>query len=141
MVFVYDCELDLCIYNMFTVSRAANDHTSWMPVYHRNVLIVNYSLRILIAWKLWEHQNDCVFNNASPCAFLIVRTVEEEGNLRCAAGAQGFRRFSRASLLVAEFSLLVVGEFLLSSREDDTRSWGNFSCLFLTQAHTNVMPT
>ena len=33
-------------------------------------------------------------------------------------------------LLVAEFSLLVVEEFLLSSREDDTRSWGNFLVYF-----------
>ena len=34
-------------------------------------------------------------------------------------------------LLVAEFLLLVVVEFLLSSREDDTRSWGNFLVYFL----------
>jgi len=34
-------------------------------------------------------------------------------------------------LLVAEFSLLVVAEFLLSSREDDTRSWDNFLVYFL----------
>ena len=33
-------------------------------------------------------------------------------------------------VLVAEFSLLVVEEFLLSSREDDTRSWGNFLVYF-----------
>ena len=33
-------------------------------------------------------------------------------------------------LLVAEFSLLVVEEFLLSSREDDTRSWVNFLFYF-----------
>ena len=33
-------------------------------------------------------------------------------------------------LLVAEFLLLVVAEFLLSSREDDTRSWGNFLVYF-----------
>ena len=32
--------------------------------------------------------------------------------------------------LVVEFSLLVVAEFLLSSREDDTRSWGNFLAYF-----------
>ena len=36
----------------------------------------------------------------------------------------------RYHLLVVEFSLLVVGEFLLSSREDDTRSWGNFLVYF-----------
>ena len=33
-------------------------------------------------------------------------------------------------MLVAEFLLLVVAEFLLSSREDDTRSWGNFLIYF-----------
>ena len=33
-------------------------------------------------------------------------------------------------LLVAEFSLLVVAEFLLSSREDDTRSWDNLLVYF-----------
>jgi len=33
-------------------------------------------------------------------------------------------------LLVAEFSLLVVAEFLLSLREDDTRSWDNFLVYF-----------
>ena len=40
-------------------------------------------------------------------------------------------------MLVAEFLLLVVAEFLLSSREDDTRSWGNFLVYF---SH-NAMPT
>ena len=33
-------------------------------------------------------------------------------------------------MLVAEFSLLEVAEFLLSSREDDTRSWDNFLVYF-----------
>ena len=33
-------------------------------------------------------------------------------------------------VLVAEFSLLEVAEFLLSSREDDTRSWDNFLVYF-----------
>ena len=40
-------------------------------------------------------------------------------------------------LLVVEFLLLVVAEFLLSSREDVTRSWGNFLVYF---SH-NAMPT
>ena len=29
-----------------------------------------------------------------------------------------------------EFLLLIVAEFLLSSKEDDTRSWGNFLVYF-----------
>jgi hypothetical protein len=44
-------------------------------------------------------------------------------------------------LLVAGFSLLVVTKSLLSSREDDTRSWGNFLVYFshkLTQCHANL---
>jgi hypothetical protein len=44
-------------------------------------------------------------------------------------------------LLVAGFSLLGVAESLLSSREDDTRSWGNFLVYFsykLTQCHANL---
>ena len=36
-------------------------------------------------------------------------------------------------MLVAEFLLLAVAEFLFLSREHDTKSWGNFSGLFLTQ--------
>jgi len=36
----------------------------------------------------------------------------------------------KSKVLVAEFSLLVVVEFLLSLREDDTRSWGNFLVYF-----------
>jgi hypothetical protein len=42
----------------------------------------------------------------------------------------------RLHVLVAGFALLVVAESLLSSREDDTRSWDNFSGLFLTQTQT-----
>ena len=34
------------------------------------------------------------------------------------------------TVLVVELSLSVVAEFLLSSREDDTRSWGNFLVYF-----------
>jgi hypothetical protein len=44
-------------------------------------------------------------------------------------------------LLVAGFALLVVAESLLSSREDDTRSWGNFLVYFshkLKQYHANL---
>jgi hypothetical protein len=47
----------------------------------------------------------------------------------------------RYHLLVAGFTLLVVVESLLSSREDDTRSWGNFLVYFshkLTQYHANL---
>ena len=69
------------------------------------------TLIILGAWLLWKYRNACVFEGASP---------------------------SMNDLLVAEFLLLVVVEFLLSSREDDTRSWGNF---FWFISHTNAIPT
>ena len=42
-------------------------------------------------------------------------------------------------MLVAEFSFLEVAEFLLSSREDDTRSWGNFLVYFSHKCHANLM--
>ena len=50
-------------------------------------------------------------------------------------GAGGRRTYTEApgrgrQLLVAEFLLLAVAEFLLSLREDDTRSWGNFLVYF-----------
>ena len=41
-------------------------------------------------------------------------------------------------LLVAEFVLLVVAEFLLSSRDDDTRSWDNFLVYFSHKCHANL---
>ena len=41
-------------------------------------------------------------------------------------------------LLVAEFLLLVVAEFLLSSREDDTRSWDNFLFYFSHKCRSNL---
>jgi hypothetical protein len=48
---------------------------------------------------------------------------------------------TRFWLLVAGFALLVAVESLLSSREDDTRSWGNFLVYFshkLIQCHANL---
>ena len=41
-------------------------------------------------------------------------------------------------LLVVKLSLSVVAEFLLSSREDDTRSWGNFLVYFSHKCHANL---
>ena len=45
-------------------------------------------------------------------------------------GHQQVDRPPHTPVLVAEFSLLEVAEFLLSSREDDTRSWDNFLVYF-----------
>jgi hypothetical protein len=47
----------------------------------------------------------------------------------------------RADVLVAGFSLLVIAKSLLSSREDDIRSWGNVLVYFshkLIQCHTKL---
>ena len=41
-------------------------------------------------------------------------------------------------MLVVELALSVVAEFLLSSREDDTRSWGNFLVYFSHKCHANL---
>jgi hypothetical protein len=64
--------------------------------------------------------------------------LEKELSRRCS----GYRiERLRYHLLVAGFSLLVAAESLLSSREDDTRSWGNFLVYFshkLTQCHVNL---
>ena len=45
----------------------------------------------------------------------------------------------RYQLLVAEFLLSVVAEFLLSSREDGTRSWGNFLVYFSHKCHAKMI--
>uniref|UniRef100_A0A0A8ZPB4 Reverse transcriptase zinc-binding domain-containing protein n=1 Tax=Arundo donax TaxID=35708 RepID=A0A0A8ZPB4_ARUDO len=45
------------------------------------------SLIILVAWELWKHRNDCVFNAVSLDVHRVVKAVEDEGTLWCAAGA------------------------------------------------------
>jgi len=42
------------------------------------------------------------------------------------------------TMLVAELLLLIAAEFLLSSRDDDTRSWGNFLVYFSHKCHANL---
>ncbi|GJN28779.1 hypothetical protein PR202_gb16943 [Eleusine coracana subsp. coracana] len=41
------------------------------------------------AWVLWRHQNDCVFNGASPNLTLVLRTVGDEVRMWSMAGAKG----------------------------------------------------
>ncbi|RCV10604.1 hypothetical protein SETIT_2G123500v2 [Setaria italica] len=43
----------------------------------------------LVAWEIWKHHNDRVFNNATPSVSLV-RTIKE-GALWCTAGAQGLQ--------------------------------------------------
>uniref|UniRef100_A0A0A9HM32 Uncharacterized protein n=1 Tax=Arundo donax TaxID=35708 RepID=A0A0A9HM32_ARUDO len=46
------------------------------------------SLVILIAWEIWKHRNDCVFNNARPSVVAVIETVAKESALWCSAGAK-----------------------------------------------------
>ena len=48
------------------------------------------SLIILVVWEIWN-RNERVFNNTTPSVSLIIQTVEEEGAMWCAAGAQNLR--------------------------------------------------
>ncbi|RCV40403.1 hypothetical protein SETIT_9G050600v2, partial [Setaria italica] len=45
------------------------------------------SLIILIAWEVWKHRNDCVFDNSRPNILKVVSSVSTEGGLWCMAGA------------------------------------------------------
>ena len=45
------------------------------------------TLIILVAWEVWKHQNDCVFENSRPCIQTVLRAVSIEGGLWCYAGA------------------------------------------------------
>ena len=49
------------------------------------------SLIILTAWEIWKHHNKGVFNGTTPNARLVMRSVEEEGVLWCAARAKELR--------------------------------------------------
>ncbi|WVZ93822.1 hypothetical protein U9M48_039777 [Paspalum notatum var. saurae] len=44
------------------------------------------SLVILVAWKIWKHRNDCVFEGISPNVSLVCRKIVQEGNLWRLAG-------------------------------------------------------
>lgn len=49
------------------------------------------SLVILGAWHIWMHQNNCVFNGASPNTQLVVSEILEEAELWCQVGVRGLR--------------------------------------------------
>ncbi len=50
------------------------------------------SLATLVAWEIWKHRNNCVFNDTNPRVASILQVVENEGNLWCSAGAFAFQK-------------------------------------------------
>ncbi|RCV13690.1 hypothetical protein SETIT_2G366000v2 [Setaria italica] len=45
------------------------------------------SLIILVAWEIWKHGNDCVFEKVRPKTQEVLRAISNEGGLWCMAGA------------------------------------------------------
>ena len=43
------------------------------------------SLIILVAWEIWKHWNNCVFEGYSPSVSVDCRKIVQEGNLWCLA--------------------------------------------------------
>jgi hypothetical protein len=69
-----------------------------LPTYEKKVL---NSLIILVAWKIWKHTNNCVFNGATPCLADVLRAIANEGALWCLAGVAKVRDlFTRTVLLM-----------------------------------------
>lgn len=46
-------------------------------------------LVILVAWWLWKHRNDCVFESSSPSVQRIIQDMTDEAKMWCMAGAKG----------------------------------------------------
>uniref|UniRef100_J3MRA8 Uncharacterized protein n=1 Tax=Oryza brachyantha TaxID=4533 RepID=J3MRA8_ORYBR len=58
------------------------------------------SLVTLVAWEIWKHRNDCVFNGASPRVATVLQVVENEGYLWCVAGNSALQKLlSRVAIL------------------------------------------
>jgi hypothetical protein len=49
------------------------------------------SATLLASWIIWEHQNDCIFNDAHPSVQVIVHSIKEEARLWDVAGASGLK--------------------------------------------------
>jgi hypothetical protein len=50
------------------------------------------SLVILVAWWLWKHRNECVFDGASPNISISMQHIHEDVVLWGLAGAKDLRR-------------------------------------------------
>lgn len=49
------------------------------------------SLIILVAWEIWKHRNDCVFEKVRPTIQEVLRAISNEGGLWCMAGDSRLR--------------------------------------------------
>jgi len=48
-------------------------------------------LNILVAWELWKHRNDCVFEAESPTVEVVLQKISNESSLWCMAGASALQ--------------------------------------------------
>jgi hypothetical protein len=49
------------------------------------------SLIILVAWELWKHRNDCVFEGERPSVEVVLQKIANESSLWCMAGASALQ--------------------------------------------------
>jgi hypothetical protein len=51
-----------------------------------------------VAWEIWKHTNDRVFNGVHPNVMSVIQTVANEYDLWCMAGASKLTYFPSRSL-------------------------------------------
>lgn len=69
---------------------------------HPNERMKLNSCIILVAWEIWKHRNNCVFNGAASSMADVLQAITSEGVLYCQAGASKLRvLLSRAIVLRA----------------------------------------